>query len=255
MNRQFTLSATVDFPDDVRYGPYNKHLLHKMMDLLASIGVRRVYWLYCGDTDQSSYWAGNLLAQMEYGPETVANIGEPLRAAAPVAHEHGLEIYGVLKPYNTGLSWGTPEGASGVMPSAVARIGSVPDQVIPFLERHPNTRMRRVSGTTPVDLRSTPVRRIRLLKSDDSPTRIRRDNLQIWTSPNNFEYTRQNVGFQVDESVQPSPREVRDYNGDLVVASGAPARTLTISGLELIEPYVLITSPVPFRSRKPSGAP
>ena len=106
----FLLSATVDFPDDVRAGVYTHALLDQMMSQLKSLGVGRIYWLYYGDIDPASFWAGNLFDYMEYGRRTLEEIGEPLKAAVPLAHRHGLEIYGVLKPFNTGLAGTYPEG-------------------------------------------------------------------------------------------------------------------------------------------------
>ena len=108
---RFMLSATVDFPDDTRTGIYTPELLDEMMVQLKSMGVRRIYWLYYGDVDPDSYWAGSIL-RMAYGPQTLERIGEPLKAAVPVAHKHGMEIFGVLKPYDVGLSGTYPKGGS-----------------------------------------------------------------------------------------------------------------------------------------------
>ena len=140
----FILSATVDFPDDVIPGPYDGRLLDDLMGTLKSMGVRRVYWLYYGDVEPESFWAGSLYEnpQIPYGTQTIEAIGEPLKAAAPVAHRHGLEIYGVLKPYNTGMS-GSNGPCSGRRLSGIERIGGAVPQMIPFLERYPHTRLRR----------------------------------------------------------------------------------------------------------------
>ena len=76
----FVLSATVDFPDDVVPGPYDARLLDELLSTLKSMGVQRVYWLYYGDVDQESLWAGSLYenAQIPYGTQTLEAIGEPL---------------------------------------------------------------------------------------------------------------------------------------------------------------------------------
>ena len=86
------------------------------------------------------------------------------------------------------------------------------------------------------------MRTIVLRKKDDGPTRIRKDDLQIWTSPNNYRYVRRDVPFTLDESVEPSPREVRDYYGELVTAKGAPVRTLSLEGLDLRDRFVVVTT-------------
>ena len=237
----FVLSATVDFPDDVIPGPYDGRLLDELLGTLKSMGVRRVYWLYYGDVDPESLWAGSLYenAQIPYGTQTLEAIGEPLKAAVPVAHRHGLEIYGVLKPYNTGMS-GTNGPRSGRRLSGIERIGGAVPQVIPFLERYPHTRLRRRPDTRAGHGAS--VRKIRLLKRDDFPTRVRPENLQLWTSDDNGRYTRVDAALSVTERVEPAPREVRNYHGELVVAKGTPVRTLTIDGLNIRERFVVVTT-------------
>ena len=237
----FILSATVDFPDDVIPGPYDGRLLEELMGTLKSMGVRRVYWLYYGDVEPESFWAGSLYEnpQIPYGTQTLETIGEPLKAAAPVAHRHGLEIYGVLKPYNTGMS-GSNGPCSGRRLSGIERIGGAVPQVIPFLERYPHTRLRRRPDTRASH--GVPVSRIRLLKRDASPTRVRPENLQLWTSSDNGRYARLNAPLTVTERVEPAPCEVRNYYGELVVAKGAPVRTLTIDGLNISERFVVVTT-------------
>ena len=236
------LTATVDFPDDVRDGPYTHALLDELMSLLRGLGVRRINWLYYGDDDPESYWAGYIFPAMAYGPETLGNIGEPLRAGAAAAHRHGLEIYGVLKPYNAGAPITKPQGLAGSPPGAIQRIGGPLVSVIPFIQRNPHARVRRrqVSGLTGLD--RTPIRRIKLRKSDDLPTRIARENIQLWVSPDNYRYTRYEGGFTLTESVEPAPRDVADYYGTPVVSKGSPVRTLTLGGLDLADAFVLVTT-------------
>lgn len=243
----FTLSATVDFPDDVRYGPYSAHLLDELMVRLTAMGVRRVYWLYYGETDPKSPWAGNLYSRMEYGDETISVLGEPLRAAVPVAHAHGLEIFGVLKPYNTGLSWSVPEGDPGAahLPGP-RRIGGVVTQAIPFIQARPNLRVRR--GEVPAVDPAGVVERIRLLKADASPTRLGGEDLEIWTSDDNYRYRPLEQPLSVAASIEAAPRDVYDYYGNLVTSAGDPVRTLTIDGLGLSDRYIAVTTR--FRDRE-----
>ena len=240
--RPFLLSATVDFPDDVRYGPYSLELLEEMVLQIKSLGVHRIYWLYYGDEEAGSYWAGNTFDYMRYGRATVDRIGEPLKAVTPIAHRHGLEVYAVLKPFNTGLAGTYPEGSPLGNHTRVNRIGGCLQQVFPFVERFPHTRVARRRWEAPPDLDSVPIRKIRLLKADDSPTRIRRERLQIWTSADNYRYRRQPVNFSLADRVEASPREVREFFGDLLTASGAPVRTLTLEGLDLTDRYILVTT-------------
>ena len=240
----FVLSTTVDFPDDTVWGLYTPELIDRLMAQCRSIGISRVYWIYYGDTDLDSYWAGSLFHHplVKYGIPTLEQIGEPLKAAVPAAHKHGLEIYGVLKPYNTGTSGTYPEGSPDPRPNNIGRIGGTVVQVSPFIERYHYTRLRRRPYRLPADLGSIAVKKIRLLKKDDSPTRIKKENLEIWTSPNNYRYQRREVPFDLTESVEPAPREVRDYFGEVVTARGAPVRTLTLGGFSLADRFILVTT-------------
>ena len=239
--QQFLMSATVDFPDDMRHGVYTHELLDELMVQLQSMGVRRVYWLYYGDVDPESYWAGSLLRRA-YGPPTIDNIGEPLQAAVSAGHRQGLEVYGVLKPYDVGLSGTAPEGSPMADATSLKRIGGTVLQAVPFFERNPHTILRRRPLNAPPDLLTQPISKIRLLKMDDTPTRVRKENLEIWTSPINYRYEKQRVDFTLKEAIEPAPREARDSNGNVVTAKGAPVRTLTLEGLDLTDRYVLVTT-------------
>ena len=137
------------------------------------------------------------------------------------AHRRGLELYAVLKPYNTGLSGTYPEGSSQAGATRLRRIGGTIQQAIPFIENHPDLRLRRRDEAFPRDLDSIPVRKIRLLKKDDGATRVRPEHLELWASASNHRYRRLDVPFTVRETVEPARREVRDYYGDLVTRRGA----------------------------------
>ena len=99
-SRPFLLGAYVDFRGDVEHGTFTHELLDEMMALFRSIGVRRVYWWFDGDIDPDSYWFNGLInTSTAYGSKTLEHIGEPVKAAAGHAHQHGLELYGILYPY------------------------------------------------------------------------------------------------------------------------------------------------------------
>ena len=244
LRSDFLLSCTVDFPDDVANGSFTLDLIDEMMGMIRSMGVRRIYWLYYGDIDPDSYWAGSLYdhSLMQYGRETLDRIGEPLKAAVPLAHKHGMEVYGVLKAYNTGASGSYPEGSDLSDATTLKRIGGTVWQAIPFAQHHPEVRLRRYPVDLHPGLESTPIKKIRLLKRDDSATRVTGEHLQVWVSPNNWQYRPSDTSFTVNEAVVPAARELRDYYGDVITAEGAPVRTLTLEGLDLTDKYILVTT-------------
>ena len=243
-SEEFVLSVTVDFPDDVMYGPFSLKLIDEIMCQIRYMGASRVYWLYYGDVEQDSYWAGNIYQNdfFGYGNQTIADIGEPLKAAVPIAHRHGLEIYGVIKPYNLGASGSYSEGSNSFDPNGIQRIGGNVWQVIPFLNQYPHTRMKRKANPISDSINQINIDRIKLLKKDDSPTRIKAENIQIWTSNNNYKYKKIDINPTFKTSIDPSRKKTMDYYGETVTECGQPILTITLDDVNIKEKYVLVTT-------------
>lgn len=241
---EFVLSVTVDFPDDVIYGPFSLKLIDEIMCQIRYMGASRVYWLYYGDVEQDSYWAGNIYIYngiFTYGPQTITDIGEPLKAAVPIAHRHGLEIYGVIKPYNLGMSGSHSEGSGLFDSNGIQRIGGNVGQVIPFLEKYPHTRMKRKPYDEP-DYTNLNIDRIKLLKKDDSSTRIKAENIQIWVSNNNYEYKKIDINPTFKTSIEAAQKKTIDYYGETVTECGQPISTITLDDVNIKEKYVIVTT-------------
>ena len=242
----FKLSMTVDFFGDGGRGFYTPHTLDLMMREARRLGVTRVYWQYLGDLEQERYGAGTNMLRTpwaKYGPRTLAAIGEPLEAAVRAAHRRGLEIFGVLKPYHTGMSATYPEGSPDSDPATpVRRIGGSLQCFNPFMARFPHTRIQRRPLKGPPNLQDVAIRRIRLIKRDNSPTRIKAGNLEIWSSPDNYRYRRRQVDFRLEETVEPSFQEIRDYYGQAVTKKGDYVRVLSLTGLDLRDPYLVVAT-------------
>ena len=152
----FKLSMTVDFFGDGGRGLYTPRTLDLMMREARRLGVSRLYWQYLGDLEQDRYGAGTNMLRTpwaKYGPRTLAAIGEPLEAAVGAAHRRGLEIFGVLKPYHTGMSATFPEGSPEADPATpMRRIGGSLQCFNPFMERFPHTRIQRRPLKGPTNL-------------------------------------------------------------------------------------------------------
>jgi len=241
-NSPFTLSASFDFPSDLSFGMYTPELIEDLMYRLKSMGVTRLNWLYYGDVDQDSDLGGALNYFWKYAPQTMTLVGEPVKAAAAIAKRVGIELYAVLKPFHNGLSGTHPEGSPRANSTGLPHVGGWLQLVDPFVRHNPHMRCRRRPVEWQPGLESTEIRCIRLLKSDDSPTRIGERNLQIWTSDKNFAYQRKDVEFTVTDAIEPSPNEVCDFYGNLITVKGSPVRTLTLNGLKLSERYILVTT-------------
>lgn len=241
---KFRLEMLVDFPDDGLESPVPITAAHvdAMMATLRDMGVTRVSWGYYGDGHGGYLMPSGLDAQWQNYARTIDALGNPLKVAAEAAHRHGLECYAYYKPYETGpaiyFPTGSPEGRAY---GRVAHRGGWLTWFDPFVVEHPELRIRRRPDASAADP-NRPVCALKLVKRDDTPTRVTGEHLQIWTSQLNSQYQPMDIAFDVAEAVEPSPRDVRDVNGALITKQGDPVRTLTLSGFALRDPYILVTT-------------
>jgi hypothetical protein len=239
----FRLEALVDFPDDALEAVITPSLMDAMMVTLRDMGVTRVSWGYYGDGHGGYMLPSELSDQWSNYAKTLNSLENPLRVAVESAHRHGIELYAYYKPYETGPGISLPDGS----PEAKA-FGRIRQQggwltwMDPFVVDHPNLRIRHKPDDSIKDISKVPICAIKLVKRDDSPTRITKEHLQIWSSQLNYRYQPLNVDFTVQETIEPSPQEVRDLNDVLVTKKGDPIRTLTLSGFRITDPYILVTT-------------
>ena len=244
----FRLEALVDFPDDVIGAPLALTPAHidSLMARLAALGVQRVSWGYYGDGHGGWLMPAAYTEDYQGGwprcADTYRNLGNPLRVAVEAGHRHGLEVYAYFKPYETGAGMLFPEGspqakAMGLLP----HLGGQLAWMEPFVRDNPELRVRRRDDIPPEALTAA-IRTIRLVKQDALPTRITREHVQIWTSPDNWRYQQTPVDFTLSQSVEPAPHEVRDHEGRVLTSQGEEVRVLTLAGLDLTNKYVLVTT-------------
>jgi hypothetical protein len=192
--REKKLFATTDFFDNIvinhrgsRYGNpvtrtseyYHKHKcfmdkaqLDQLHRFLASIGVTRHQWIF-----------DNIWTLYEDYPQGF----DLLKEAVKSAHKYGIEFYAEIKPFEGG-------GFGIILPHTVPFPEGVPAfkdmrGIFPLARRFAaekiSMNLKRRPGTYECD---SPVSAIRLVKSDDNPTRVRGEHLSLWTSPSNNEF-------------------------------------------------------------------
>ena len=250
-NRDFTLEALVDFPDDALAAeqPITPQHIDAMMAMLRRCGVARVGWGYYGD-GHGGYFVPTTpadgceepLGHWDIYARTIEVLDNPLRVAVEAAHRYGIQLYAYYKPYETGVALVLPEGSPEArINGRLAHSGGQLAWIDRFVVDNPTLRIRR-RGDLPSDLATRPIHAVKLIKRDASPTRVTQDHLQLWASASNYRYQRLNVAFDVRETVEPAQREVSDVAGTPVTRAGDPVRVLTLSGFSLTEPYILVTT-------------
>jgi hypothetical protein len=243
---EFTLEALVDFPDDAIGAPEPITPAHidSMMRRLVDCGVRRISWAAYGD-GRGGFLIPGHDAQWLNMARTYQGLGQnPLAVAVQIAHQHGLEVYAYFKPYETGPAAVFPEGSlEASLYGRLSQIGGRLCWLDPFVNDHPHLRIQRRRDDLPADLQRTPICSLKLRKSDAAPTRLTSEHLQIWVSDLNYCYHRLDLPFTLTESIEPCQRDVYDLFSDrLLTKRGDPQRVLTLSGFEIHDAYVLVTT-------------
>jgi hypothetical protein len=253
--RSFMLEALVDFPDDtITAGrALTPRDIDALMAKLAELGIRRVSWEYYGEGHggylnpsglvESDPYQGQTDSQWQYYDATYRLLGNPLKVAVDAGHRHGLEVYGYYKPYETGPGMILPQGTEAARKwGRLDCIGGKLTWMDPFVLANPNLRIQRRMDDLPAWGATARVGSIRLTKKDAAPTRITAEHLQIWTSPDNNRYRPTPAKFAFSDAVEPAPRDVRDQRGAVMTRKGDPVRVLTLSGLNLDDKFILVTT-------------
>ena len=232
----FVVSALVDFADDYIDITFTPELVDDLIDRLQWIGATRVYWNF--------YQRGvvDYLSTGTHGAETHANLGEPVAAGARSAHERGMEFFATIKPYETGATHANPANSPRVLAQpglpGIGGVYIVDDWVL----ARPELRVKARTADLPVGIDDVPVRRIQLRQKDMTPVRIGREHLEIWTSADNVGYRKKDVSFDLTESVAKCPEDVRSMQGDHVSSKGDSVRVLDLTGLDLQDPFIAVTT-------------
>jgi hypothetical protein len=227
MKRGFCLSVCVDFFDELILGSYDRARIAALFALFRDAGVRRVYWIYTHRFADGSWarcpWAGIC----ENAAVTQGQIGEFLPAAVSIAHELGMEIYAVYKPFDLAHLDSFPFGSEGARKFGIG-LQSLSGELywgLNTLTPYAHMRMTRRSDDLPADLPQRRIARIRFVGRDDSPTRLTPEHLTLTLSRDNGKYQRYD-----------GPLTFRD-----AVESGR--RVVTLDGLRIDEPFVAVHTP------------
>ena len=240
--KNFFLSALVDFPDDSISSVYTPESLDKMIEYLAGMGVRRLYWQNYGDISYGGFW-DDVVPRFEKARKTALNMNNFNEYAVKYAHKHNMEFCMVIKPYETGISMLYPEGSPEAKElGKLPHLGGALPCVMNFVSEHPEYRIKRRTDDLPEEIENIPADRIELYKCNNSPTRIRRENLEILVSDQNYNYKKADIDFDFCDEIVPAHKDFRAFNGDILAEKNTPVRRLTLTGLNLRDKYWIITT-------------
>ena len=211
------LHTTVDFGDDLiaARGAYTQAGIQDMMRAFADLGITRVYWIYDAP--------GMMHASL-------AGVPDLTKAAADAAHARGLQLFALIKPFETGTnSRCLPHNTPWIDPAQCLRtLSGWHLMASTFVVQNPHLRIER--RPTGYEHEGLPVTAIKLVKSDANETRVTKSNIEIWTSPINGDYAKLDAPYDLTDAI-----EERD---------GRRVRVLTLAGLHIPadQRYIMVRS-------------
>lgn len=207
--RDFTVSATYDFPDCVMANYYTPERLDREMKLLAGLGIQRLHWI--DYSDAPSFW------RMHYWshtwPKTRRACGDMLTCAVETAHRNGLQIVTDFKVFDIGINTFFQEGSS-----TVPDIDGRRKVAIPEIAAHPEWTLQANPAWQPDA--NFPITRLRFYSKTPLP-KIDTARVALRVSDDNFKYRPYR-----------GPLEVRQGTVDRPHQRWTPAGTVRTEGAE-----------------------
>ncbi|MDP6353636.1 MAG: hypothetical protein QF473_00935 [Planctomycetota bacterium] len=229
---QFRLSCAVDFLDDMRKSKFTTTMLREYMKRLNEMGVTRVYWEdvhllredFLTDPEVFAFAQEDLTRNPPGVWETMQQGWDEFAEATQAAHEVGLEMFALIKPFD--WHYYDVHNEKGNWNKIQQFLFNNPDKV---MQRRPPP-----TDSAPID---APIGTIRLVSRSDTPLRIRPADITIWVSEDNVAYRRYGGPIKINESV--GSRRFTDWWTQQTEPEQR-VRIVTFSGMLITSPYVAI---------------
>lgn len=242
------LYALTDFPDDCGQVKYTPEMLDSMIGQLADFGISRMYYQYYGTRDDEGMWTCEW-ANRKSMVETAAIMPNMSKTFVDTCRRYGMETAGVMRPLEHG-HWLelSPYHTKGMQRGLLGGIGGRVIDPSALLRKHPDLRIKRRTYDFDPDACSKTISSIKLYKQNNTPTRIRRENVQIYTSPDNSYYKPYTKDFSFEIIEETAREDVRiatgsfkePYGEKIICRKGAPISVIRLSGLSITDQYVAV---------------
>ncbi len=255
----FALNALMDFPDD-SLNLLDRSSMRILMEKLAECRFRRLYWNWFGGVEDKGVWDDHAPLK-EPGTvskrlQTVRNIPDFNRYAVDLAHEMGMDIVGVMRPLESGLSSTYsefyPEARQFSGTVGIPRVGGCVLSTNAYVREHPEARMKRRTWDIDEEAEKMPICAIELRKQNARPTRIRKEDLTIYVSDNNANYKKYDGQFNftlttavADEDVVVAAQSLKGWYSDgygrrTMTRKGDAVTAIRLDGFTIPERYVAV---------------
>jgi hypothetical protein len=235
------LEVNVDLPDDLLYAAFDRSMFDQMFAEFRRWGVRRCHWIYYGGV-RNGWWNSCVrdISDRNY-QRTVENVGDDFAAAVRTAHAHGIELHGLIKPFDMGFFESYGEGTAGARTKGkLDRIGGPIGWIADFPAQHRELMMSRQPGVFgPAE--NEVFTRIDLVKGDDSPAVFTVNDLQLWVSDDNATYRPHDGEITREEVVEDYPVWEHTSSGGRRTGESRRSRVMRLGGLSLKCKYFALT--------------
>ena len=239
-SKEFRLEVNVDLPDNLMHAPFTRDMLDQMFTEFNRWGVKRVHWIYYGGA-KSGLWDCCIhgLACRNWA-RTVENVGEIFPVAVQSAHAHGLQLFGLIKPFDMGFfesfGEGTPEAKAH---GKLARIGGPIGWIANFPAQRRDLIMSRKPGVFG-PAQSKTFTRIDLVKEDDRPAAFSVDGLRLFVSDDNAAYRPYEGPMTREERIEDYPVWEHTPSGGRPAGRDRRARVMRLRNLDVRSRYMAL---------------
>jgi hypothetical protein len=216
---QFDLSVCIDFFDDLIRGAWTENTFRECMAYHRKNHVRRVYFIdhfgAKGGWWKNAGMEARFPGHQKFIDQTFQNVGDFLPAAVRASRAEGLEVFAVLKPFETGMGYSVPDRAGEpAPPGGIRSLGGRTFWATDFTAAHPGLRMERNMSDIPGDLAERKIDRIRLTAQKGLMAGIDPAGLRLWASADNGTYRPLPLAPSqlVIGTADPRRVEIRDLN-------------------------------------------
>jgi hypothetical protein len=223
----YRFSVCVDVVDELLVTWLDAERLHRLFRRCRELGAGRIYWIYtfppAAEALVPCVWQG----VAEHAQESYRRVGDLLPAAVAAAHDLGLELFAVYKPFDLALNATLPHGSElarryGKGFSSLSGELCMGHRELAALQHQ---RLACDLRGLPADLDQRVIRTLRFTGQDDRPLGFDPAQLTLTVSDDNGTY--------------------RPYAGPLAVRQDIVAghRVVTLDGLALSSRYFALHLP------------
>lgn len=243
------IAVTIDFNDDLwkAQTDWTPDKLRDCVTLLHRRGIRDIRWVDHGSFEDGVYDEGSGFDKRGCVSRIRDVMPDPRQIIIDRAHELGMTVAQVLKPWD--LAFGSPSllaphGQPPLPVLGLPEVGGVGMVAHRWLREHPESIVRLHPSLLEGDEPRKPIRTIRLWHEQAALAEA--PAIDIYVSQDNFTYTRYDGPRQVSQSVRRRKPPVYAPAPEVAFGPEGEFACLEITGLEIDAPYVVVERAEPW---------